>query len=380
MKSPIRVLLVEDSPIASTLWQRSLALETDIQVVGIAGDGKEALELLPKLNPDVICTDLHMPKMDGLALIQAVMATAPRPILVVSISVEQTRDQENIFRLLEAGAIDVFPKPRDGLSGSYKSLSGQLAQKIRVVAGVKVFTRRATSLNPPLPSKLNSSGTTPPNCELRWRSPSLSEAPPLAKLPRRGQKARGTTNYELIAIGASTGGPQTLQAILPALRADFPIPIVCVQHISAGFLESFVAWLNSSCALKIAIAQSGQLPRAGTVYLAPDGQHLVIDNRGYLATQTADPIDGHCPSVTALFESVARVYGRKSAGILLTGMGRDGARGLQAIAAAGGMTIAQNEASCIVFGMPKEAIALGAAGHVLSPQAIVQFLQQAQGN
>jgi two-component system chemotaxis response regulator CheB len=182
----------------------------------------------------------------------------------------------------------------------------------------------------------------------------------------------------IIAIGASTGGPQALYSILKALPASFPVPIVVVQHISGGFLQGLVDWLNHDCALTIAIAEAGVMPKPGRVYFAPEGVHLRFDHQGCFRLETGVPVSGHCPSATALFEAIASYYRRSCVGILLTGMGRDGADGMQAIAQAGGTTIAQDEASCVVFGMPKEAIALNAVQYILpinriAPQLLELF-------
>ncbi|HEY9738610.1 MAG TPA: CheB methylesterase domain-containing protein, partial [Trichocoleus sp.] len=174
----------------------------------------------------------------------------------------------------------------------------------------------------------------------------------------------------IIAIGASTGGPNALHTLLRALPLTLPVPVLCVQHISEGFLPGLIDWLRRECRLPIVIAQAGQIPQSGTVYFAPEDRHLEIDASGRLACTPPPPVDGHCPSATVLFKSVAAFYRRSSIGVLLTGMGRDGANGLLAIAQAGGLTLAQDEATCVVFGMPKEAIALGAAQHVLPVQKI----------
>lgn len=353
--SPIRVLLVEDSPVALTILKRILASSPELEVVGTARNGLEALELIPQVDPQVICTDLHMPKMNGLELTQAVMARYPRPILVISASV-QAEDTQTAFRLLEAGALDLFPKPLAGLPSEYEQMKQDLINRIRVLAGVSVFTQHRSR---PL-GKPNASD----HFQLSASQGSASSQLPIAdiRLPR------------VLVIGASTGGPQALYNILSHLPANFSLPILCVQHISEGFLKGLVDWLNASCALSITIAQSGILPLPGTVYFAPDRAHLEVDSQGRLALLNTLPVDGHCPSVTVLFKSVASYYRRATIAVLLTGMGRDGAAGLQAIAQAGGLTIAQDEASCVVFGMPREAIALGAAQYVLPAIEIAPWL------
>ena len=344
----IRILLVEDSPVASAILQRLLRGQPDLQVVGVARHGLEALALIPQVNPQIICTDLHMPRMDGLELTREVMARCPRPILVISASVQE-EDTHNVFRILEAGALDIFPKPITGLTAEYEKAQQELLTKIRVLSGVSVFTQHRRDRPAPVP-----------------RPTPLPAAPRHPALDIRAPR--------VLAIGASTGGPQALQTIFEALPAKFPVPILCVQHISAGFLGGLIDWLNVKSRLRIRIAEAGELPQTNTVYFAPERHHLQLDSQGRLRPVQSAPVCGHCPSVTVLFESVANHYRRSAAGILLTGMGRDGADGLQAIAQVGGTTIAQDEATSVVFGMPKEAIALGAAQHVLPIQKIPPFL------
>ncbi len=340
---PIRVLLVEDSPVALTILQRILASSAEIEVAGVAHNGIEALELIPTLQPAVVCTDLHMPKMGGLELTRRIMAECPRPILVISTSVQE-EDTENVFRVLQAGALDIFPNPRTGLPSEYEQVRVDLINRIKVLAGVSIFTRRfrQETIAPATTTKLSASIA------------STEVAPALnIRMPR------------VLAIGASTGGPQAFHTILRQLPASFPVPILCVHHISDGFLQGFVDWLAAECAVKITIAQTGQIPKPGTVYFPPERHHLKIDIQGQLSLSNEPPVAGHCPSVTVLFRSVAAYYRRSCVGVLLTGMGRDGADGMLAISQAGGMTIAQDEASCIVFGMPREAIALGAVQYTL---------------
>lgn len=341
MPQPIRVLLVEDSPVALAILTRILKASPDIEIVGTARTGQEALDLLPEAQPQVICTDLHMPQMDGLELTRRVMSTSPKPILVISASVQED-DSQNIFQLLEAGAVDIFPKPVGGLAISDPKIAQALIDKIKVLSGVTVFTQH------------------------RGRSPSVSKASPFSGVsvpPPTDPSPRPTGG--VLAIGASTGGPQALYTILSQLPSKFPLPIVCVQHISEGFLQGLINWLSNGCTLPVAIARPGELPRSGHIYFPPERQHLLFDGAGRFVTRAGAPVSGHCPSVTVTFEAIAQTYRRSAIGVLLTGMGRDGADGLLAIAQAGGMTIAQDEASSVIFGMPREAIALGAAQHVL---------------
>ena len=340
----IRVLIVEDSPIALTILKRILDSSPDIEIVGTASTGQEGLALIPTSQPDVICTDFFMPIMNGLEFTAQVMVEYPRPILVVSASVQED-DTHRIFQLLEAGAVDILPKPKAGLDAENVLLKQALINKVKVLSGVKVFKKKQPSANR----------------QIR-RQTSVS--------------ASVHNNHKILAVGASTGGPLALQNLFNNLPRHFPLPIVCVQHISQGFLQGLLDWLGATSKLSIRIALAGERPEPGTIYFPPERQHLTLDHRGRFVYSQAIPGDGHCPSVTTLFSSVAQVYGRKAIGVLLSGMGRDGADGMKAIADAGGMTIAQDEATSVVFGMPKEAIALGAASQVLPMDAIAPAVLQ----
>ncbi len=334
----IRVLVVEDSAISVELIRRMLADTPDIDIVGTATNGVEALELIPRLRPDVICTELHMPKMDGFELTREVMARHPLPILILSISV-QAEQEHNIFQTLEAGAVDILAKPRGGLEADFGVIAHELIQKIRILKGVKVISRR--------------------------RAASASTAQPAPPLPRPTR-----VTPRIIALGASTGGPQALDAILRELPADFATPLVCVQHIAEGFMQGLVDWLANSCSIRVSTAVEGAEPRPGTAYFPPNNRHIEIDANGRFRCSAALPFGGHRPSVNIAFSSIARHYGDAAVGVLLTGMGQDGAQGLLEIIRAGGYTIAQDEESSVVFGMPMRAIELGAASQVLPLQRI----------
>jgi two-component system chemotaxis response regulator CheB len=352
---PIRVLLVDDSALALALLRRALAAAPDIEVVGTAHSGTEALELIPRLEPAVICTDYLMPGMDGLELIQEVMARHPRPILVVSSTVDPEHT-ERVFPLLQAGAIDVCPKPR-GVPDAGSEEVEQLIAKIRLISGVFVFPRRAKAAPGSQLSALGTEGTFQPRAESRE--------------PRAARGAR------IVAIGASTGGPQALRTILSRLPPDFTVPLLCVQHISAGFLKGLVDWLASQCRIQVRIARDGEAPAPGTAYFPEEQTHLTLGPDGRLRLTRDPPVGGHRPAATVTLQSVARRHGHAAVGVLLTGMGQDGVAGMQAIAEAGGLTIAQDEASCVVFGMPKQAIATGAAQHVMPPAEIAAAIIEA---
>jgi two-component system chemotaxis response regulator CheB len=343
--SPVSVLLVDDSLIALTILSRMLSTSPDIRVAGKARSGREALELIPRLQPAVICTDLHMPDMDGIALTKEIMGRFPRPILVVSAAVHP-ENINNVFSLLEAGAIDVLPKPRGGLAADEEHVAQELIRKIKIISGVVALTRRQRISSGPTPSLPGPS------------------SPPTPPRPR------------VVAIGASTGGPQALRTVLAQLPIDFPAPVLCVQHISGGFLGGLVDWLASHCTLSVKIARSGEQALPGTIYFPPEGAHLEIDKSSRLVCSHKAPVDGHRPSITVTFKSVADSCGDGAIGILLTGMGSDGAQGMQEIFEAGGIAVAQNEESCVVFGMPKQAIALGAVKYVLPMNKIAFMLPE----
>lgn len=350
----IKVLLVDDSVIALAILQRMLSSSPDIEVVGTARNGKEALELIPRLSPAVLCTDLHMPVMNGLELTRAVMATHPLPILVVSVSASE--GSLNAFDLLEAGAVDVLSKPRSGLSPASPELASELIRKIRILEGVHVFRRIQR--------------------EIPKRDAPVADLKSKLQIPTPEPIPEPNKNVRIVVIGASTGGPQALETILGRMPQDFPLPVLCIQHISDGFLQGLVDWLSSKCRLTIKIAQPGELPSPGTIYFPQEGTHLKIDGSGRIAASSEPPFDGHRPSITVTMRSAAHYYGSSVSGVLLTGMGKDGAEGMQDIAKAGGVTIAQNEESSVVFGMPKQAIELGAARFVLAVDEIAEVLKK----
>jgi two-component system chemotaxis response regulator CheB len=335
------VLLVDDSKIALTVLKKILSRSTEIQIVGTAGNGEEGLKAVLNLKPDVICSDYHMPIMDGLEFTQQVMRLCPTPILILSIAV-QSDQQENVFQLLDAGAVDVLPKPCLDADLNNPLLEQQLISKIRLLSGVRVFTRK-----PQRPVAQKSQTFLTPTAEV----------------------GRNT----IIVIGASTGGPQALETIFTKLPGDYPFTIICIQHISAGFLESFISWLNKKIKLPVSIAKAGELPQKQHIYFAPDDANLIINSMGRFELQHQAG-QTFFPNIDATFFSISKYFTSKAIGVLLTGMGSDGAQGLKAISEGGGLTVAQDEASCTVFGMPKVAIELGAAKKVLSLEKIAQFL------
>lgn len=346
-----KVVLIEDSPVALEILQRLLNSSPDVDVVGVARDGAEGLEVITKTKPDVICTDFMMENMDGLELTKRVMAEDPRPILVISNFV-QKNDVDNVFRLLQAGAADVFPKPTTDSPTDYERLKNSLVAKIKVLSSMKVTARRSQQ---PL------SGSVKP-----ITSGAFSGTQPLMR--------NVSSRVKVIAIGASTGGLQSIQKILGQLPSNFPLPIICTVHVSTGVLSGLVNWLSSECPLKVKIAEVGETPAPGTVYFAPEKCDLEVDFRGKFIYSNCPVENKHCPSINVAFKSLARFYGKAMAGVLLTGLGRDGAEGLQAIVQAGGITVAQDEKGGGAFGMVKEAITMEAVQQVLTIEKIAPFL------
>ncbi len=308
-----------------------LSAEGDIQVVGEAVNGAEAVRLVGLLSPDVAVLDVHMPVMDGLEATRLIMEQSPRPVVVVAGSSEPNGETRS-FRALEAGALAVLDKPRGPGSPLFSESAAELLRTVRLMAEVKVVTRRP------------------------WRGPS-----PVVSLERRAPPTR----VDLVAVAASTGGPKALAAILRELPLDFPAPVLVVQHISPGFEAGLARWLDSLSPLSVRLAVHGKPLGPGDVVIAPRDLHVGVSSRGRVHLSAAAPIEGHRPSATYLFRAVAEAYGSSALGVVLTGMGRDGAEGLLTLRRAGAWTIAQDESTSVVYGMPREAASLGAVAQVL---------------
>jgi two-component system chemotaxis response regulator CheB len=342
---PIKVLVVEDSNVVRTLLVHLLNSDERIQVVGTAKTGREALHLLDQTPTDLILMDIEMPEMDGFEATRRIMETKPLPIVICCGS-GNPHESISTFRLMEAGAVACVEKPRGTGHKDFAAMAAHLLQTVKLMSEVKVVRRWPHLRRDP--------------------AAELDAAPPI----RRASQSR----IEYIGIGASTGGPPVLQTILAALPADFSVPILIVQHISPGFLGGLVEWLNQTTACKIHIAAHGTQPRPGHVYFAPDDFHMALRPGGTLALTREEPDSRLRPSVAHLFHSLAGVCGASAVGVLLTGMGKDGAAELKEMHDKGAVTIVQDRESSIVHGMPGEAIALGAASHVLPPDRIAPAL------
>lgn len=343
-KPRIRVLIVEDSPVVREFLVHFLGADPAIEVIGTANDGEEALEAVAHKRPDVITMDIHMPRLDGLEATRRIMETHPTPIVIVSGSADP-REVATTFRAIEAGAVAVLRRPAGIGHPDHETSTEELVQTVKLMSELKVVRR--------------------------WpRAGGKAPLPPAAEAPRAEVEAR----VKLVAIGASTGGPPVLQIILAALPADFPVPILIVQHMASGFTQGFVQWLAQTSSLPMHLAAHDELLRPGHVYVAPDEFQMRVDRGGRIVLTQDAPENGLRPSVSFLFRSVAEVYGRDAVAGLLTGMGRDGAEELKRLRDMGAVTFAQDKDSSVVHGMPGAAILLDAATFILPPARISAVL------
>jgi two-component system, chemotaxis family, protein-glutamate methylesterase/glutaminase len=336
----IRVLVVQEpSPLRDCLIQ-VIAADGRFQVVAIAADGQEAADLTAQLRPDVIAMNLVLPRVDGIAATQRIMAETPTPIVMFS-ATSNGVSTDRAAEALQAGAVTVVSQP---LTSQGRTVQ-ELVTAIRLMAEVKVVRRPAH-------------GGPRNRANIRPHEPT--------SLVATGRRRRPV----VVLVAASTGGPQAIQTLLQALGPDLDVPVLVVQHMSTGFLAGMVGWLAGTCPQSVKLAADGDEPAGGIVYIAPEDYHLLVTRAGKLALSKGPPVGGFRPSGNTLFESAAHCYGGMAIGAVLTGMGDDGAAGLAALRGAGASTIAQDEASAVVFGMPRAAAAAGAAERVLPLAAI----------
>ncbi|MGH8436978.1 MAG: protein-glutamate methylesterase/protein-glutamine glutaminase [Pseudomonas sp.] len=350
---PIKVLVVDDSALIRSLLSEIIRADPQLQLVGAASDAFVARDLIKKHAPDVITLDVEMPRMDGLTFLDKLMRGRPTPVVMISSLTEQ--GSESTLRALELGAIDFVCKPRLGISEGMQAYAAEIRAKLKVAAGARL-SKRAAAAHPAAIETLVPATTI-------------------------------VGTEKLIAIGASTGGTEAIKAVLLGLPADSP-GVVITQHMPAGFTRSFAERLNRLSRLTVCEAQDGDRILPGHALIAPGGLHLLVTRSGanYVARLSeAPPVNGHRPAVDVMFHSAARCAGRNLIAALLTGMGRDGAQGLLDIRQSGGYTLAQDEASCVVYGMPREAAAIGAAEEVLAlaaiaPALVAQARKRGSGN
>jgi two-component system, chemotaxis family, protein-glutamate methylesterase/glutaminase len=346
----IRVVVVDDSALVRSVLSELINRAGDMQVVGTASDPFVAREVIRELNPDVVTLDVEMPKMDGLQFLERLMKLRPTPVVMISTLTE--RGAQTTLRALELGAVDFVTKPTLSVRAKLDEAAGEIAHKIRAAARAKVGRR-----------------SPPPQA--------AAAQPPRAK----PAIAAGRGSEVLVAIGASTGGTEAIREVLTPLPETFP-GIVITQHMPPGFTASFAARLDGLCRIHVKEARDGERVLQGHAYIAPGGMHLWVERSGnawVCRVADGDPVNRHKPSVEVLFKSVAKHAGNRAVGVMLTGMGADGAAAMREMRDAGSYNLVQDEASCVVFGMPREAIAHGAATEVLPLGHIAQRLAEKAG-
>jgi two-component system chemotaxis response regulator CheB len=335
----IRVLIAEDSPTQRQFLSLLLQDAGGFEIVGLARDGLEAIAETERLRPDIVLMDCHMPKADGFEATRAIMEQCPTPIVMIS----STSDEVGrAFDAVRCGALTFIKKPVFQTTGDVLGAE-EFARTVRLMSEIRVVRR--------------------------WRAKPITVGARIASPPQCVKR-----DVKVIAIAGSTGAPGVIGDILRASRDVQLPPTLIVQHMAEGFVGGFASWLTSYAGMPVHIAQDSVTPVCGQAYLAPDNYHLGIDANGRLVLDRGPPEEGFRPSANYLFRAVSRYGGKSAMGVLLTGMGKDGASGLRDLRNAGGLTVAQDEASCVVFGMPREAIAIGAVDHVASPSAIARMM------
>ncbi|MCP4217888.1 MAG: chemotaxis-specific protein-glutamate methyltransferase CheB [bacterium] len=339
MEKTINILIVDDSKLVRDILKDIFAQHSDLNVIGEAVNGREGVTMAARLKPDIITMDIQMPEMDGFEATEEIMAYSPTPILIFSSSLDKS-EQYTSFKAISLGALDNICKP-DITHECFDALAYDLVKKVRMLSNIKVIPHIRGKLK-----KKKNNRTTAADAAV------VAEIPCIPSM--EGSNAQA---YKLVAIGASTGGPMALEKLLGALPADFPVGIVIVQHIAKGFIESFVEWMGSKLALKVKIARHRDPIVPGTVYMAPDDVQLEIDAENRILLRSELPPWGEFkPSVNHLFQSAANSLGERAIGIMLTGMGSDGAEGMLEMRQKGAYTIAQDRDTSLIYGMPKAAV------------------------
>jgi two-component system chemotaxis response regulator CheB len=349
----IRVMVVEDSRVVRQFLEHLIRADPRLEVAAAVGSAEEALALLDVVRPDVISMDIRLPGMNGLEATRRIMAERPTPIVVVSASVEAD-DLHISMNALRAGALAVVEKPTGTRHEDYEALAERLCTQLAIMSQVQVIRQRISRL------RSAECGVRSETEEVPASAPAILGSGPSAT----PQSAIRNPQFKVLAVGASTGGPRALSVLLNGLPAAFPLPVLLVQHITDSFLDGFAAWLGSVCDLPVALACDYEVARAGRVYLPPADHHLRVEG-GWLRCERGEPVCAQRPSATVLFRSLARSCGPAALAVLLTGMGEDGAEGLAEVRAAGGYTIAEDESTAVVWGMPGAAVRRGAACAVL---------------
>lgn len=338
----IKVLVVDDSPTIREIMKDILSSDKDIEVIGAVSNGEEAIRFMGKNKPDIITMDIDMPKMNGFEATRKIMETTPVPIVIIT-ALFNSKDIDRTFQAMEAGAVSVIEKPTAITDDDFDKASQNIVHMIKLMSEIKVIKRKTIYKN-------KKTG------------------------PLENYKSKNTlSSIKIAAIGVSTGGPPVLQSIFSKLPSNIKIPILVVQHITPGFIEGLVDWLSGVTEYPIHIAVHGEKVLPGHIYFAPDGFHMEIRGDGKIFLNGAEKENGLRPAVSFLFRSIARYYGKNSIGILLTGMGKDGAEELKLLKDIGAITVAQDKETSIVYGMPGEAVKLDAATYILPPEKIAEL-------
>jgi two-component system chemotaxis response regulator CheB len=354
-----RVLVVDDSAFMRKVLETIFNADEQLVVIGHAKDGREAIALAESLKPDVITMDLNMPHMDGLQATAQIMTTNPRPIVVVSS--ESKEGAASTLRALELGAIDFVTKPSSGIDLDMQSVKDDLLRKVRIASKVRVV-RTASRLAAALQAPMNGGAAPKP------QSPVTRPANPAA--------VPSDMRFPVVVLAASTGGPATVMRLAPGFTKDFPAAVILVQHMPAAFTTQYALQLAEFTGIRVKEAEANESVQPGTFYICPGGQHLRVSPTGRMQLDSATGrIDGYLPNIDVTMESVAAFAGAMSIGVVLTGMGSDGARGAKAIKNAGGYVVAQDEATSVIFGMPAEAIKSGAVDQVLGIDDIYSSIE-----
>jgi two-component system chemotaxis response regulator CheB len=355
-----RVLVVDDSAFMRKVLEEIFNADPQLQVVGHAKDGREAIALAESLKPDVITMDLNMPHMDGLQATAQIMTSNPRPVVIVSS--ESKEGADSTLKALELGAIEFVTKPSSGIDLDMQSVREDLLRKVRMAAKVRVVRTAST-----LAKQVQSAGSAA-------LSPTkIIQTPP----PSAPPQASGDLRFPVVVLAASTGGPATVMRLAPGFTRDFPAAVFLVQHMPAAFTTQYALQLAEFTSIRVKEAEASEAVQPGTLYICPGGQHLRVTPMGRIQLDSVTGrIDGYLPNIDVTMESVAAFAGALSIGVVLTGMGSDGARGSKAIKSAGGLVIAQDEASSVIFGMPAEAIKTGAVEQVLNIDDIYPAIEK----
>ncbi|HEX3899937.1 MAG TPA: chemotaxis-specific protein-glutamate methyltransferase CheB [Mycobacteriales bacterium] len=358
LPSPVTVVIVDDSATQRRFIRAAMASDPMLEVVGEARTGRDAVALVERLQPTAVIMDLHLPVMNGIEAIERIMANRPTPIVVYSAFVNGA-DRDNAASALAAGAIDVMAKPGPEDSARLSEYAEELRQKLRVAGRVRVIThprgRLGVTRSSMTTARLDGTTEQPPP-----RTASRRQPPPRPNEPSALLESLSQREFQLLVIGASTGGPQALATLLADLPRQTATAIVVIQHMADGFMEGLSHWLDDVCPLPVVLGEHGKRLAQGTVTIAPGAVNLVIHDHLRITTSTPPPTQYHVPGIDVTFTSAAEAYGSMAAGVLLTGMGRDGATGLKRVRDRGGLTIGQDESTSAVYGMPAAAMSEGA--------------------